>query len=405
MNYIMLFDFGLFALFVILLGRLLYKRRKDVSIQKILTIGGVPVIFLGMLRTTWGLDLMDRWAKKYGRFIRFLGYCSIGISFVAMGIGLFLMGLILVKLFTDPIQASIAPALPFTKLPVIGYLSFTHWIIIIAFIATIHEFAHGVVARSFGIRVKKSGIAILNLFLPIIPAAFVEPDEKQLRKNEPALYATIAAGPASNIVSAFIVLLALSFIFIPIQQQITEPVGFSMVPTNSTAPAAIEGFAGELIINEIDGVRVNDSSLFLTSLSPYVEGSVITLSGYNSTDKTPFTKNLTPVAHPTKENTGYIGATVSNNVDYTHKTWYTDLFAWFLKLFQLLFLFNLFVGILNMLPIAIADGGQIFMYLLDNGNKKNLGSRIAGIFTIAIVLIIIAGMISWAYFSFTGGFG
>jgi len=405
MSLYVIFDLALFAIFVAILGRLLWVRRKDIAIQRLISIGKVPIVFLAMLRTTWGIKLMDRWGEKYGGLIRFLGFASIGLSVTAAFVGLWLMGLVAWMLFTDPIQASIVPALPFTNLPVIGYLSFTHWIIIIAIIVTLHEFAHGVVARAFKVPVKKSGIAIVNLILPIIPAAFVEPDEKVLRKNEGAFYATIAAGPAINIVTGLLFFLVLAFVLIPMQAGLTEPVGFSLDPTANNTPAAIAGFSPELIINNIEGIPVTDSTHLITLLTGADYSESLTLTGYNETSGETFTKTIEAEPHPDREG-GYIGAFLINQIRYGENVWYQDIFEWFLKLFQLLFLFSVFVGILNMLPITIADGGQIFMFLLEGkGKRSRWAAKIIGFITLVLVAIILAGIGVWIYFSLTGGFG
>ena len=81
-------------------------------------------------------------------------------------------------LFTKPAASSgVGLVLPF-KAKGVFYVPFFYWIISIFVIAVVHEFSHGLIARANNIKVKSSGFAFLALLVPIIPAAFVEPDEK-----------------------------------------------------------------------------------------------------------------------------------------------------------------------------------------------------------------------------------
>ena len=102
----------------------------------------------------------------------------------------------------------------------------------------VHEFSHGVVARAHNVEVKSSGFAVLGIVLPIIPAAFVEPNEDKLKKEDAIVqYSIFAAGPVSNIFLAIIFFLVMISVFNPIEARLMEPIGFSADITNSTLPA------------------------------------------------------------------------------------------------------------------------------------------------------------------------
>jgi len=88
---------------------------------------------------------------------------------------------------------------------------FTYWILAIAIIAIFHEFAHGIYAKSFGVKIKTTGFGFLGPFL----AAFVEPDEKQMESKSKLQQITIlSAGTFVNLILAvlFFLLLALFFV-------------------------------------------------------------------------------------------------------------------------------------------------------------------------------------------------
>jgi membrane-associated protease RseP (regulator of RpoE activity) len=77
-------------------------------------------------------------------------------------------------------------------------------------ILAVHEFSHGALMKRTRLRIKSVGLALLGL-LPI--GAFVEPDEKQLKKvSERKQLRVYAIGPASNIYSlaAFLVIASIA---------------------------------------------------------------------------------------------------------------------------------------------------------------------------------------------------
>ena len=88
---------------------------------------------------------------------------------------------------------------------------FTYWILAIAIIAIFHEFAHGIVAKRYGIRIKTTGFGFLGPFL----AAFVEPDEKQMQKKSKFQQITVlSAGTFTNLILSLLFFLLLSGFFI-----------------------------------------------------------------------------------------------------------------------------------------------------------------------------------------------
>ena len=78
---------------------------------------------------------------------------------------------------------------------------FTYWIIAIAIVAIVHEASHGILARSYNVKIKSTGFGILGPFL----AFFVEQDDKQMKKAKifPQL-SILAAGVFANILFGII---------------------------------------------------------------------------------------------------------------------------------------------------------------------------------------------------------
>ena len=105
-------------------------------------------------------------------------------------------------------------------------------------ILAVHEFSHGALMRRAKVKIKSVGILLAGL-LPI--GAFVEPDEKQLKKRRAVEQLRIfAIGPASNIYSMaifilvfFAVAMAVSPVLLPKIEAMEKNIGInSIVVTN-----------------------------------------------------------------------------------------------------------------------------------------------------------------------------
>src|SRR3989344_7381361 len=214
--------------------------------------------FIAICRTKLGLGLMDRIASRHRELVKLLGYMGIGAGFLSM---LFIV-LILVQsvftLLTVPGSPSpLSPVLPGVRIPGVPdgfFVPFVQGIIAIFIIAVVHEFAHGVVARAHGVSIKSSGPAIIG---PIF-AAFVEPDERQLRKKDDVVnYSVFAAGTFSNILLAFVALFMLSAVFVPVGSAFFSPDGVVLRGVEPGSPAAAAGLRQGMPVMAVDGQPVD----------------------------------------------------------------------------------------------------------------------------------------------------
>ncbi|UZE93774.1 MAG: site-2 protease family protein [Candidatus Pacearchaeota archaeon] len=191
----------------------LYKNRKRVKVES--------KIFL-MYRTKIGLRLMNWASKKFSSLWNVLSYVSITFGYFAMA-SVFILFYISIRMMTTLVSVPKIPPI----MPLIPYLPqifnlplppfyFTYWIVIISIVAVTHEFAHGVFARYYKIKIKSTGFGFLGPFL----AAFVEPDEKSMaRKSKKAQLSILSAGTFSNFIFAIIFLLVLQLFFIGCYEQ------------------------------------------------------------------------------------------------------------------------------------------------------------------------------------------
>lgn len=364
------FDMIIFLLFILILGITIYAKRKEVVVQKIVGY----FIYIIMHRTKWGLAWMDKVSSKYRGAVQLFGYISVGVGFIGMIYVSLSILLFFVQLIFKPTveQAGVSLVLPFTNIPGIGYLSFTHWILSIFILAIVHEFSHGVVARAHNVPVKSSGFAVFALLIPAIPAAFVEPDEKKLGKMSDIIqYSVFAAGPMANLVLAFIIVLLFPFAgdmtnstLAPFEEKITSPVGFTYeILENETYPAYVAQVPNG-ILSSIDHQQVDDYSAFYSYAACIKPDQEIILG----TDKGEYSIVTIPNPDLTKQKQGkgFIGMKpVQNERRITAEyAWLAPVYYWFRGFIKWLFLLNLFIGLANLLPLGIVDGGRMLQTAL-----------------------------------------
>jgi len=383
------------VVFLILMGLFLYRNKEKLSIQRLISLPqsmqNIPIIYALLLRTRWGLGLMDRMANKYREHIKLFGYCSVGIGFLGMLLitfmVLFSFGLLI---FRPDIQNGAALLIPFTNIPGLGYLSFWHFIISLFIIITVHEFAHGVVARAHNIKVSSSGVGALSVVAPILPLAFVEPDEQELKKREDIIqYSVFSAGPVINIVIGILLFILFSYTFVPIEASLIEPTGFSFDLINDSYPAAQAGL-NHSNITTLNGENIDsfiDFQRKMICIGPDEEIEIGTSIG-------DFT--VVTTESPDNPEQGFIGIRPIQN-EMRVKAQYQKIsgtFFWFKDLFKWLFTLNIFVGLFNLLPMAIVDGGRMFQIAInkmvgDNEKGNRIVIYIALLF-VAIMLIMLA---------------
>ncbi|MBN2457785.1 site-2 protease family protein [Candidatus Woesearchaeota archaeon] len=391
------FDQWSAVVFVAALGIFLLLKKEKLAVQKIISYA----VYLVMYRTRLGLKFMDRISSKYRELVKLFGYTSIGLGFFGMiFISVTLVVMFIRMIFAPEVQeAGITLVLPFTNVPGLGYLSFWHWIISIFVLALIHEFSHGVVARAHNLKIRSSGFAVFGIVLPILPAAFVEPDEKQLKKAKDVVqYSVFAAGPSINIIFAFLILLLMPYTadvsgrtMAPFEDRITEPVGMSFNIINETLPAGAAGMESGMVITAIDGKEVNDYNDFVLQLWRLEPGESvgITADGRDYDVKT--------IANPDSEDYAFLGIVPLEN-NRKIRPGYEDIapaYYWFKGLFKWLFMLNFFIGIANLIPLGIVDGGRMLQIALEKivGNAEK-AKKIWGFIGFLFFAIIILGLLS-----------
>ena len=345
-----------------------------------------------MYRTKFGLNAMDKWAGKFNKTMKYVGYLGIAIGFIGMIFLSFTLIQNLYNLFITPEAApGVGLVLPF-KAKGVFYVPFFYWIISIFIIALVHEFAHGIIARAHGIKVKSSGFAFLAILVPIIPAAFVEPDEKILRKRPYKQQLSVfAAGPLANIILAFAVL----GLMIPLVNGIVEKEGVEItgfIESENKFPAEEAGIIAGEVVQEIDGLPISTTKNFIEIMEGKRPGTSIELK----TNRTSY--NIVLAENPEDKSKGYLGVyvTQSSKIKDSLKEKYGKyllaVVMWVIGLFNWLIILNLGIGLFNLVPIGPLDGGRMLQLVLHKVFDKKKGDKVWYYISMTFLMIVLANI-------------
>jgi len=241
-----IYDLTFLVLFSLGVGIFLWKRRKNLQRE------GIMYLY----RTNVGVKFIDYIGKKYKKTIKIFGFLGVVCGYLLMASMIyFLYYLIKIYLFSPEIVRAIKipplmPLIPYLpslfKVNFLPPFYFTYWILAIGIIAIFHEFAHGIVAKRYGVRIKTTGFGFLGPFL----AAFVEPDEKQMQKKPKFQQISIlSAGVFANLILSVLFFLLLAVFFV-----------LTYAPAGAVFNAYAAGVVNISAINVIDGVNITNSS-------------------------------------------------------------------------------------------------------------------------------------------------
>jgi len=298
---------------------------------------------------------------------------------------------------------------------------FIQGIIGLATVIVIHEFGHGILARAEGVRIKSIGL----LLLAVLPGAFVEPDEDDVKKSKKISKLRIyAAGSIFNLTLAAVTLIITLLISLLFISSLSLGIPSESVPG---APYLKTPELGPVIINGPIFPSFHDDGIKIDSVVPkspadgvLQSGMIIEgINGYSTTNVTQFeqvvgttyigetltfqtnegTYTLKTAANPNNATKSYIGIQSEENLAVNSdvsKIWGNTL-PWILfsiqdLLFWIFFL-NFAVGIINLLPARPLDGGLIFEELLSYRLSKMTVNRIVNGLSIFLWGILIVSIV------------
>jgi len=275
-----------------------------------------------------------------------------------------------------------------------------YFLLSIPIVLVIHEGAHGIVGVLEKINIKTGGFAI---FIAMF-AGFVEPDEEKFSKAKKiSRLRLIGAGPTSNVIFAFILGAIL----------LTNPLfamGLGGVPG---AEGLVDVFyesaeAGVLVLSVIDGggaqaagiqendmiIKINDVNINSAAdlqANPVNPGDTVNVTVIRDGSEIIFP--VTIMASPDDPERGLIGIMrndmgqlpqpIYNFIDWNLDTSFGWQFSWFLLW---LWMISFFIGIINMLPLPILDGGKFIHTIIEGKiSEKAVNGTMMAVYAISFV--------------------
>ena len=360
------------------------------------------------------------------RFSRWLSWIALVIVPVVAGIGLYLLINSLVSLLWNPAAASAAREAglgSYILLPGINpYLPILYgWFAIFCAIA-IHEGAHGVAARSLGLKVKSSGL-IFFLFIPI--GAFVDVDEEELKEASGKVSSRVLAGG----VGGNIALAAVCFVVVLLIVGGLAPIVDGVYVGNLTEgmPAEAAGLLPGDVLVSIDGMPINSTDDLRIFLDNKTAGDLVEVTvarGDMWQNRYTTVVNLTVSDNRTVMGIGvsdlmteqrlkiYQIITPESLVLYLvppalaqglvpfsdmltpfYKSWLGAQWAVYANVFFWIWFVNVNVAIFNALPIYPLDGGRMFNIalrkIIHRRNSEKIVTAITAVVTAAMALVLI----------------
>ena len=397
--------------FLFLLGCFVYFNRKRIILNKI----AFPFLYTAMYRTRFGLRFMDSFPRRFPRLVSILGYAAIVVGMIGMLAISYVMVRSVIDLFLKPSAVpAVQPILPFNVKGAF-FVPFFYFLITISLLAIIHEAMHGILARRYGVRIKASGFAFIGILLPIIPLAFVDVDEKALRRKRISQQlAMFASGAFINIAFAACILVLGSLLMLPISQHMVDFNGAKVVGFSANSSAQAAGIKEGDVFIRADGTRLDYVENLSRILSGKKPGDTLQLATAHASYAIPLGGN------PKNSSVPYLGVSlqqsrtlkpefdnifgrallwITGEPEFRYERWYYNAVLWLISppsapgLLYFMFILNFGVGLVNLLPMGPIDGGRMAQLILQRVLRKEKGNAvfkaISWVF-LALILINVA---------------
>lgn len=342
-----------------------------------------PVIMWKTKRLRGLISRISNFSPTFWRW-----FMNVGI-FVAFGAMIFITGTLISSIpsvFDTPAVSIVIPGVDIPGSPI--YVPLLYGLIALATVLIVHEFSHGIQSVGEKIPIKSIGL----LLFAIIPGAFVEHDEDELKKAKKSSRLRVyAAGSIANICLALIAILLVSLISVGIPSFFAED-GIAIdrvVPDSPSDGVLKEG----MILESIDNQKINDSDNYVDIVSSYKPGDNVTVQTNQGTYSITLDKN------PNNESRGYYGIQANKHFELVNDSFGPVPWILFelLELFQWVFMLNLGIGLFNLLPLKPLDGGYILeillSYKLSEETVKPIVNALSAVMAMIIVFSLVAGLI------------
>ena len=338
-------------------------------------------------------DALIRVLGRTRRGIRVFADVSVIAGFLMMGFAFWFLFSNITNFFVQPTEFAeltvLIPGVTLTSGSAIMY-----FLLSIPIVLVVHEGAHGIVGVMEKIGIKTGGFAI---FIAMF-AGFVEPDEEQFSKAKKiSRLRLIGAGPTSNVIFAF----ALGAILF------TNPMFAMVVPEPFLSSFYEEAEDGVLVLSLIDGggaqqagiqendviIKINDvniASAIDLQKNPLEPGEMVDVTILRDGSQIVFP--VTIMASPDDPERGLIGIMrndqppkpIYNIIDWGLDTPMGFQFSMFLLW---LWMISFFIGIINMLPLPILDGGKFIHTIIDGKiSEKAVNGAMMAVYAFTFII-------------------
>jgi len=334
-------------------------------------------------------SVLSKMLTRTRRGIRVFADVSVIAGFLMMGFAFWFLISNISNFFVEPTEFAeltvLIPGVTLTSASAILY-----FLLSIPIVLVIHEGAHGIVASLEKIRIKTGGFAI---FIALF-AGFVEPDEKEFdNAKKISRLRVIGAGATANVIFAFAlgaILLTnpLFAMILPdplLEWFYDEPDGVLILSIIEGSGAEKAGLQKDDVITGIEGVPIITPLDFQkVDLKP---GETVTVTVNRDGQQLEFPVEIMP--SPDDPDKGLVGIMRDNafyKPVYNFIEWDPQVSMFLLWLWMISF----FIGIINMLPLPILDGGKFIYTIIE---KKASEAKINAImFSIYGITFAIFGL-------------
>lgn len=368
--------------FYLIIGVIIYKKRHKIE-------------FMGRFVPVYKTQRLTKFMRGLSSF----GFFWKAFSTIAIPAAIFLMILILQMLFvnawdimTNP-QASPAVGLLIPGVRIPGspiYVPFWYGIIAIIVLVIVHEFTHGTVALTEDVKIKSSGVGMFLIF----PIAFVEMDENSMAgASRLSRLRVITSASVANFFFAIAILYLMLFTINPFIDGVTTSAGVAVTSVVPGFPAEEAGITEGMLIYMIDNQTIENITHIVDLMRERDAGDTVTVS----TDSGDFVMILGQ--DPQDDSKGYMGIFFENRWDFKQEAlnvyglillnilvflWFT--LSWIANL-------NMMVGIMNLLPLWMIDGGQLVFNIFGYFMSDEKAAKICDLIFYAVLMVLLINII------------
>ncbi len=322
------------------------------------------------------------------RGIRVFADVSVVSGFLMMGFAFWFLLNNISNFFVEPTEfAELTLLIPGVTLT--SSASLTYFLLSIPIVLVIHEGAHGIVATLEKIKIKTGGFAI---FIALF-AGFVEPDEEEFNNAKKiSKLRVIGAGATANVIFAFAlgaILLTNPLFAIVLPEPLVswfyeEPEGVLVISLIEGSGAEKAGMQPNDIITKINGIDITTPIDF--QKADLIPGETVTVTVLRDEQEIDFPVVITP--SPDDPERGLIGIMRDNS--FAYKPVY-NIIEWNniqVSMFLLwLWMISFFIGVINMLPLPILDGGKFIYSIIEKKiSEKSVKAIMLSIYAFTFVI-------------------